>query len=75
MRIRADATTPAAVNQVFCIAYNSATQVNTLSSSLSPVPSVNVSYEIYRPYTMDGVHPSSDGYRLMSTMVDISKIK
>jgi hypothetical protein len=75
VRIITDTTTPAAAGQVFCIAYNSATQVNTLSSSLTTVPSTAATYEIYRPHTVDGVHPSSDGYRLMATMVDTTKIK
>lgn len=75
VRIITDTTTPASVGQVFCIAYNSATQVSALSSTFTTVPSTVATYEIYRPYTIDGIHPSSDGYKLMATMIDTTKIK
>lgn len=75
VHITADATTPASVGQVFCVAYNSATQLSTLSTTFTTVPSAGATYETYRPYTVDGVHPSSDGYRLMATMIDLTKIK
>jgi len=75
VRIITDATTPASVGQVFCIAYNSATQLSTLSTTYSPTPSAGATYEIYRPYTVDGVHPSSDGYKLMAAQIDLTKTK
>jgi hypothetical protein len=74
VRITADGSIPASVGQVLCIAYNTATNVSSLTSVWGTNPSVGASYEIYRPYTIDGVHPSSDGYRVITAAIDLTKI-
>lgn len=58
--ITADATTPASVGQVMNVQRSSATQL-LFGASWAATPSSGATYIIYRPKTIDGTHPSTDG--------------
>jgi hypothetical protein len=55
-----DTTTPAAVGQVRCIQYNTATQL-VVTNVFTTLPSVAATYVVLKSYSEDGIHPSSFG--------------
>jgi hypothetical protein len=72
VRITADPTTPGSVGQNIAVQANTATRL-TLAASWSTAPSSAATYQLYRPHTIDGTHPTSYGHLLKSQAIDVSK--
>jgi hypothetical protein len=73
MMITADSSTPAAVGQVRCIQFNSATQLTT-NTAFSPAPSASAQYAIISTNMTDGTHVSTEGHIAKAQAVDLTKI-
>jgi hypothetical protein len=71
--IVSDTVNPSSVGQVRVIQSNT-NNLLTLPSALSPVPSSSATYQIFKSYTSDGIHPSSQGNLEIAKNIDISLI-
>lgn len=69
--ITADASTPAAVGQVLCIQYNTATTIRSNTQWVTQ-PSSTATYKIFKSYQTDSIHPSSFGHIEMAKASDLT---
>ena len=68
-----DSVTPSSVGQIRAIQSNT-NNLLTFTNSFSPTPSSSATYQIFKCYTVDGTHPSSQGHLEIAKYIDLTLI-